>query len=173
MTKTHVEFEKLTQALALEAQSANLDYRLLRSLTGAIKEHETELNQSCVFWQMTFEAHLNSCLFRLCRVYDHQKRSINLGRWLAMINTNRDWFMEAAYKCRRPGSEYSGPPDAAQLTDDIAFASEKTNPLVRNLTAFRGNVLAHIGRRYVLRDRESPTGFNITYGDVKTLVVSR
>ena len=170
MAMSQKEFEKLTQALALEAQGANLDYQLWQSLTSATKQYETELNQSCVFWQMTFEAHLNSCLFRLYRVYDHQKSSINLGRWLAMIKTNPSWFAEAAYKGRRPDSEYSGPPNAAQLANDITFASDKANPLVKNLMAFRGNVLAHMGRKHVLRDRESPTGFKITYGDVKTLV---
>lgn len=170
MTNIVAEFERVTHALALEAQSANLDYQLWRSLMDVAPKYECELNQSRVFWSMTIEAHFNSCLFRLCRVYDHQKSSVNLGWWLAVIDKHQAWFTEAAYRSRRPGSEYGGQPDARQLAEDIAFASEKKNPLVKNLTAFRGNVLAHIGRRHTLRDRETPPGFNITYGDVKTLL---
>lgn len=170
MSKSNEEFEKLTQALALEAQSANLDHQLWRNLTSTPERHETEFNQSRVFWQMTFEAHFNSCLFRLCRLYDHQKCSFNLGRWLAIIKNNPNWFTSAAYKSCRPGSEYSGPPDPTQLAADIDYASYRTNPLVKNLTKFRSNVLAHMGRDYVLRDKGAPAIFKMTYGDVKTLV---
>jgi hypothetical protein len=170
MSKANEEFERLTEALALEAQSASLDFQLWRHLTSAIEQHEAEFNQSRVFWQMTFEAHLYSCLFRLCRLYDHQRSSFNLGRWLALIHSNPNWFTGAAYQSRRPGSDYCGPHDPKQLGADIAFASERTNPLVRNLTKFRGNVLAHMGRAYVLRDKGAPAIFKMNYGDVMTLL---
>lgn len=151
------DFRKLSVALAEEAQSARIDYKMYQDLVNAASEYEIVIQQSRAFWTMTVQALLNSAILRLCRIYDQQKSSMNLARWLKIIKHNQNWFKE--------------PLDLARLEHDIAYASN-TNPLVKNLTKYRGNVVAHMGENYVLDIHSTRKSFKLTYGNLKELFQS-
>lgn len=170
---TEAEFVKLTGTLAEEIQGANIDYTLYRDLHDACCNHAIVVQQSRAFWPMTLDAHINSAVLRLCRIYDTHKSSFNLRKWLRLIKANPRWFSEAAFEARKsnPISSYHGSPDPAQLELDIEFAGV-TNPLVKNLIAFRGNMVAHLGENWVLDRRNTRTSFRLTLGNLKTLATT-
>lgn len=150
------DFVNLTKALAEEIQSAHIDYQLYEDLSAAADENEIVVIQSRAFWTMTIQNHLNSAILRLCRVYDQQKSSMNLSKWLKIIKNNQKWFVKQ-------------PVDTIALDKDIEYASND-NPLVKNLTKYRGNVIAHIGENYVLDVRSTRKSFKLTHGNVKELL---
>ena len=170
---TESEFVKLTETLAAEIQRTNIDYRLYRDLSDACTSHAIVVQQSRVFWPMTLDAHLNSAVLRLCRIYDTHKSSFNLRKWLMLIKRNPAWFSESAFEARKsnPISTYHGSPDATQLESDIESASVN-NPIVKNLVAFRGNMLAHLGENWALNRRNARAAFRLTLGDVETLAAN-
>ena len=153
---TQVEFDELTKALALEFQSAVIDFQMYEDLAEAADAHPVVVAQSRAFWDMSIQSHLNSAILRLCRVYDQQVSSMNFAKWLRLIKGNPNWFK-------------GNKPDPTELDKDIEFASN-TNPQVQNLTKFRGTVVAHLGENYVLNVRNTRESFTLTFGDVKELL---
>ena len=152
---TEADFDKLTDALAFESQYAVVDYRMYTDLSKAAEENEIVVIQSRAFWTMTIDAHLNSAMLRLCRIYDHQASAMSLLKWLKLIKQNSKWLRE--------------PADPNQLDKDIEYVSNE-NAKVENLTKYRGNVVAHLGANYVLDFRNTRTSFKLTYGDVEELI---
>ena len=164
------EFAELAKALAQEIQGANVDYRMYRDLQKTCAENPVVVQQSCPFLPMTIDAHLNSAVLRLCRVYDTEKSSLNLRSWLGQIKANPDWFTEAAFQTRKsnPISEWPGTPDVTQLEADITYAG-MSNPVVKNLILFRGNMFAHLGESWVLNRRDAKGSFKVTLDDIANL----
>ncbi len=152
---TKPDFDKLTDALAFRAMCAVIDYQMYENLMKAAEENEIVVNQSRVFWKMTIDAHLNSAVLRLCRVYDQQRSSMNLSKWLRLLKHNPNWLRDSA--------------DPTQLERDMEYVSEQ-NLKVKNLTTYRGNVVAHLGENYVLDLRNTRQSFKLTYGDLKELL---
>lgn len=153
---TTSDFEELTRSLAIEIQSALIDYTMYENLAKGADAHPTVVDRSRAFWDLTIQSHLNSAILRLCRIYDQQVSSMNLAKWLKLIKCNPAWFMGKSI-------------DIAQLDEDIKYASNH-NPLVDNLTRYRGNVIAHLGENYVLNYRNTKHSFKLTYGDIKDLL---
>ncbi len=150
------EFGQLTRSLAVEIQSATIDYTMYENLAKAADAHLDVVTQSRAFWDLTISSHLNSAILRLCRVYDQQVSSMNLAKWLRLIKGNTSWFTRSSL-------------DLGKLDEHIAYASNK-NILVKNLTLFRGNVVAHIGQNYVLNYRDTQNSFKLTHGNLKELL---
>ena len=155
---TQHDFEELTNSLAMEIQSATIDYRMYEDLAKAADAHPIVVIQSRAFWNMTIQSHLNSAILRLGRVYDQQASSMNLAKWLRLIKEQPSWFTKEAL-------------DSAKLDQDISYASNK-NLKIENLTKYRGNVVAHLGQNYVLNFRNTRHSFNLSHGDVKELLES-
>jgi hypothetical protein len=152
---SQADFDKLTDALAFESQHAVIDYRMYRDLAKAAEDNEIVVNQSRAFWEMTIDAHLNSAMLRLCRIYDQQASAMSLLKWLKLIKQNSKWLRD--------------PVDPNQLKEDIEYVSKK-NTKVDSLTKYRGHVVAHLGAKYVLNFRNTRASFKLTYGDVKELI---
>jgi HEPN superfamily AbiU2-like protein len=167
-TMTEAEFDEFTNKLKEEIPSACIDYKMYRDLHEACVGHEIIVQQSKAFWPMTLDAHLNSAVLRLCRIYDTQKSSLNLAYWLKTIRDNPQWFSASAFRTRHADRNYYGQPGKEQLTKDIEFASE-ANPIVKNLIKFRGSLIAHIGENYVLKRFNAHESFKVTLSDLETL----
>ncbi len=165
---TEAEFDEFTNKLKKEIPSACIDYKMYRDLRNACVEHEIVVQQSRAFWPMTVDAHLNSAVLRICRIYDTQKSSLNLVYWLKTIRDNPHWFSESVFRTRHADRNYYGQPDKEQLTKDIEFASEG-NLTVKNLIKFRGSLIAHIGENYFLKRFNAHESFKVTLGDLETL----
>ena len=165
---TEAEFDCFTAKLSEEIPAACIDYQMYSDLHNACVDHGIVVEQSKAFWPMTVDAHLNSAVLRICRVYDTQKNSLNLAYWLKTIRDNPQWFTEAAFRARHADRDYHGPPDKEQLVVDIAFASE-ANPTVKKLIKFRGSLVAHIGQNYVLKRFNAHETCKVTFGDLEAL----
>jgi AbiU2 len=162
------EFGEFTKKLAAEIPAACIDYQMYRDLHNACVDHQIVVQQSRTFWPMTLDAHLNSAVLRICRIYDTQKSSLNLAYWLKAIRDNPRWFTESAFYARHPDRRYEGQPNHDQLAADIRFAS-KANPRVKDLIMFRGSLVAHIGQNYVLKRFNVHKSFKVTLGDLEGL----
>src|ERR1700749_3511984 len=98
--KSSEEFEKLLVSLANELVNANIFYKLHSDLISSISEYEKEFNEASTFWTLTFQSHLDAALFRLCRVYDTDRRANSLGNLLDTIKANLYIFEEVNFRER-------------------------------------------------------------------------
>jgi hypothetical protein len=170
---TEEDFRKLSDAIAHEVVLANVDYRMYEDLKQACDKHGLVVDYSGPFWPMTVDAHLNSVILRLCRVYDTERNSLNLSAWLRTIQQNLHWFTPAAFETRKtnPDSEYPGDLDVAQLKCDLQHARPKSNSVVRSLIQFRGNMFVHLGESWVLRPSWRSTRIPIdSYGPARSSI---
>jgi hypothetical protein len=160
--KDSAEFERLLKALSDDIVDAHIHYRLYEELIRAIEKYPFVVHQSNVFWTFTLQAHLNSCVYALIRAYDQDSRSLHLRSWLITIQENLQLFDDAAFRERLKDNPYVASlaedprkPDSVVLADDIAACSS-TDAIVKKLTIYRGNRIAHRGARFLLSslDRE-------------------
>ena len=175
--QSSVEFEHLLDALANELVDANIHFKLYDDITGRIAEFQQELNQSNTFWSLTFQAHLDASVFRLCKIYDQNSRSLNLRNLLDTINGNLGIFDQANFRERLKDNPYveslsadSRKPDEPQLQQDLRFVSDD-NSLVKNLTVWRNNFFAHRSTNHVIKKGDLSGNYPLTISDVESLLV--
>jgi hypothetical protein len=176
MIKSSEEFESLLDALTDELVNANIFFRLYDDLTNAIAEYEREFNQSHTFWKLTFQAHLDASLFRLCRVYDKTAHSLSLRNLLDTIKGNLDLFEVSSFKKRLKDNPFveslaltARKPDIKQLDVDIDYVSTN-NPLVRNLILWRNKIFAHRDARNVIVKERVAVSYPLTISDISELL---
>jgi len=143
MIRDSKEFGQLLKALADEMVSAWFHFRLYSDLKSDVNNYVTELNQSLAFWSLTFRAHIDTVLSRLCRIYDQHSSSLNLRNFLDTILANINIFDVEHFRERLKDNPFvdslaSGPtkPDIEQLKKDIHYVSE-ANPSVKTLLIWR------------------------------------
>src|SRR5207245_10033820 len=91
------EFHRLLFALVDELVDAQIHFNLYQDLVAAIPEYSTEFNQSNTFWSLTFSAHLDATVLRICKAYDQYRcdnPSLNLTSLLEKIDDNRHLFAD-------------------------------------------------------------------------------
>jgi hypothetical protein len=168
--RSQADFENLTDALAKEAQGACIDYRLYRDVQDACCEFATVTRQSPAFWDATVNAHLNSAILRLCRIYDTHKKTLNLARWLTIIKDNREWFADKEFE-RRTGRQRQHSESGvlkSEVDAEIRLA-QPSNRLVKNLLKLRNNIVAHAGEDFALLKDKGQSAIELTLGDLETL----
>jgi hypothetical protein len=172
------EFKRLLEALVDELIDARDHFRLHQDLDAAIPEYQAEFNQSAAFWTFTLSAHMDATLLRLCKAYDlyERKPSLNLRNFLETIKANLHLFDEANFRERLKNNVFvdslardSRRPDAAQLKKDLESVTN-ANPLVRNLTVWRNNYLAHRSRTSALNAKGLAATNPLLFSDIKTLI---
>jgi hypothetical protein len=171
------EFQNLLEALASELVEANIHFKLYADLTGVISEYQEEYNQSTAFWSLTFQAHLDVAVFRLCKIYDQHTKALNLKNLLDTIKANIFVFDTRNFRERLKDnpfveslSDESRKPDEKQLETDLVYVSEE-NPLVKHLIVWRNNFFAHRSAKNVITKRNLAEDFPLTIPDVKELLV--
>ena len=154
--KSGEELEKLLDALANDIVDANVYYRLFTGLKSSIEEHSKEVGQSNTFWSLGMQAIKDAYLFRLCRIFDQNAKTLNLVNLLDTIKSNLQFFQETHFKERLKGNAFVDSlaegvkiPSPEELQADIEFAG-RTNPIVRKLMVWRGNAYAHKGAQIAL-----------------------
>jgi AbiU2 len=166
--KTAEELSRLFNALAKEIVDANIYYQLFFGLTEEQQSSKIVFNQSCVFWSLTFDALKEAILIRLCRVYDQESSSLNLVNLLLTIQSNLHFFEEQHFRDRLHNNAFVDSltkvdrmPSKEDINADIKYASNE-NQLVKKLTLWRGNIIAHrgakisLGKVSVLEDNPLP-----------------
>jgi hypothetical protein len=177
--KDSAEFRRLLEALVDELIDAHDHFRLHQDLNAAIPDYQVEFNQSAGFWTFTLSAHMDATLMRLCRSYDlyeGKRPSLNLRNFLDTIENNLHFFEEPSFRERLKNNAFvaslaadARKPDAAQLQADRESVST-ADPLVKKLTIWRNNHVAHRSRSNAL----DPKGFAkqnlILYSEIKALI---
>ncbi|MGD1018324.1 MAG: hypothetical protein ABSA12_03285 [Verrucomicrobiia bacterium] len=153
--KDYKEFASKLEALIVDYVYTESIFRQRVSLYHYLTKHADEFNTAKTFWNLTFRAHDDAILIRLCRLYDQHPAALSLRRILLTIKDNPDFFDKTKFQERFKDEPYVetatrsvGQPDADQLAKDIEFASAN-NPLVAKLDKSRGRVVAHRDPRSV------------------------
>lgn len=170
------EFERLMEGLAEDIVYTNIHYRLYCDLTESVKKYEREFNQSPTFWKLTFNAHMDAWLLRLCRAYDQEKNSLHLYNWLKIIQDNLNLFESNEFKDRLQDNPFveslatnAKKPDSKQLSTDLRLVSKK-NSLVQKLIKIRHTVLAHKGGQLTIDGRDFLKEQSFKHSEIITLI---
>ena len=154
-------FQRLLNAVALELVDANIAFRMHSDLIAAYEADRGEaMRQAWTFWSLTIQAHIDSAVFRLCRIYDQDRRNLGLRGFLDTIKANQHLFSREQFAVRvqdRPQAQVLidnfTPLDAQDVDADMAYATRATNPVVDRLIAIRHNYYSHRNARDVVDDR--------------------
>ena len=89
------EFKRFLNKLWDELYWANFYYDIFKQASRLCKEHEHAVKFSPVFWRSTLRAHCQTALVFLHRIYDQNRESFNLHRFLLTVRENREIFESA------------------------------------------------------------------------------
>jgi hypothetical protein len=162
MTKN--EAHKLFESLMDDLLQASQHLCIARAYRALVKEFADEIKKTPDFWGLTYWAHIDAAIFRLCRVYDTS--GFSLEKLLREIQQNstiydakklNEHYAKLPRACRRQVQEIKPKPLA---TDILQVASD--NPLVGMLREWRNKRFSHktppdvyapekLGRDYPLR----------------------
>jgi hypothetical protein len=133
--------------------------------------HRLEMGQTPVFWNFTLNAHLESVIFRLVRLYDQEKSGLKLKRFLLTVKTNLEYFSEQAIQERLPAdlSLLSRKMNPATLGNDIRRVSEDRDPLVCRLWKLRNGSISHMSPNPVRLGNRS-TQLGLKPKEIETLL---
>lgn len=154
------EFERLLKALALELVDANIPFKMHTNLIAAYESESGEaMRQSWTFWSLTIQAHLDSAVFRLCRIYDQNNKRLGLRGLLHTIHSNKHLFSRDQFAARMEGRAHAErliaayePLDPRQIEADMDYVTRATNPIVDRLIAIRHNYYSHRNAEDVVAD---------------------
>ncbi len=151
------QFKLLTQSIAYDMQTLSFHWKLYRDLRSAVEQYETELNESRTFWSLTFDAHRDASLFRICRLYDQHTSTLNLKNWLVALRDNPQFFSSQSTPCETT---------LATDIDSVSAADQTVNKIVR----LRNNAIAHVAIKPIVAQQLKSENCNIPFADVDALV---
>lgn len=176
MNLAEEEFDRLLEDLANDIWKAGQHFNLHYNLRKAVKDYNRVFNEANAFWSLTIESNLDSCMFRLCRLYETEKSALHLHNWLVLIKKNVHLFEPTKFKERLKKNPYvdslanSGvQPDVKQLEKDLHDTS-MNNPLVRRLYMLRCNVYAHKNAKGAAKGKNWLKDYPFNYDEIESLI---
>ena len=170
------KFKDFLGVLWDELYWANFYYEIFKETARLCKEHEEIFNLSPFFWHFTLRAHCQTALVYLHRIYDQNKQSFNLHRFLITVRNNREIFDSTAVRKRRENDPHAddlmraiGKLDLAQLDRDVLFSSNE-NPKVKNLNTWRDRVTFHKDERELFRQKPFEHDHPLPFADIDELL---
>jgi hypothetical protein len=166
------EFERLRDRIDLETSDAADHFYLLKGLDESSEDYCLEMNESSTFWHLTFIAHRDAVLSRLCLLYDQYDGALSLGRFLLTVKANRALFSDAACRERLIGNPHvdalvhDRAIDDSELDREVASVSD-ADPLVAKLSRLRNKVISHTDADTV---RRGTPRFWLPVQDIETLL---
>lgn len=151
------EFQRLLHTLALELVDANISFKLHTNLIAAYESDRGEaMRQAWTFWSLTIQAHVDSAILRLCRIYDQDDKNLGLRGFMHTIQSNPHLFSKEQFAARVQGRPHLlgafAPLDPKQIEVDMAYVTCATNPLVDRLIKIRHNYYSHRNAKDVVAD---------------------
>lgn len=151
------EFQRLLHTLALELVDANISFKLHTNLIAAYESDRGEaMRQAWTFWSLTIQAHVDSAILRLCRIYDQDDKNLGLRGFMHTIQSNPQLFSKEQFAARVEGRSHLlgafAPLDPKQIAVDMEYVTRATNPLVDRLIAIRHNYYSHRNAKDVVAD---------------------
>ena len=170
------KFRDFLNVLWDELYWANFYYDIFREAGRLCKEHEEVFKLSPYFWHFTLRAHCQTALVYLHRIYDQNRESFNLHRFLLTVRDNPGVFCPAEVRKRLGGSPQAadlmqaiGMLDTIQLGRDIEFSSNE-NPKVANLNRWRNRVTFHKDERELFRQTPFEQEYPLPFSDIDELL---
>ena len=174
--ETPEQFGRFLHILWDELYWANFYYDMFKETGRLCTEHKDVFSTSPFFWHFTLKSHCQTALVYLHRVYDQNKQSFNLHRFLLTVGENRRIFDSTAVRARRAGDSHVedlirsiGVLDLAQLDRDIAFSSN-TNPMVANLNQWRDRITFHKDERELFRQKPFEDDHPLPFATIEQLL---
>ncbi len=153
------KFRGFLRKLWDELYWANFYYEILNELSRLCRAHTQAVDCSPVFWNYTLRAHYQTSMVHLHRIYDQNRESFNLHRFLLTVRENREMFDSASVRKRRESDPHAdqlmraiGKLDLVQLDRDLLFSSNE-NPEVKNLNTWRNRVTFHNDEQELFRQK--------------------
>ncbi len=154
------EFQRILRALALELVDANISFKLHTNLLAAYEsESRAAMREAWTFWSLTIQAHLDSAVFRLCRIYDQNNKRLGLRGFMHTIQSNPHLFSKEQFSPRMDGRanadrliEAFAPLGPRQIEVDMDYVTRTSNPMVNRLIAIRHNYYSHRNAEDVVAD---------------------
>lgn len=147
--ESEAEFERLLDHIAFETFRAHDHWSVLSGLDAAMAEYETEMIQSQGFWAYTMNAHRDTVLFHLTRLYDQRAGALSLGSFLMTVKAQSSYFTQECFRRRLAGNPYvEGLVTSVRSIDETQLQQEvdevsKSDPLVSPLVALRNRYISH------------------------------
>ena len=157
-----------------ELTHADVHYIIAKGLAQSGQQYSKEFIFSPVFWRFTYQAHIESVFYYLCKIYDQHDSAFHLRRLLEIVKQNIALF-EADNFARRLGKnaeeeiKFYKSIDQHQLQDDYDFVSKK-NPLVDKLKRWRDNVFAHRNPKQILSQKPFETNHPFPFSEIEFLI---
>jgi hypothetical protein len=154
------EFRRLLHVLALELVDANIAFKIHTNLIAAYQSESGDaMRQAWTFWSLTIQAHLDSAVLRLCRIYDQNAKNLGLRGFMHTIQSNPHLFSKEQFAARMEGRPHAdslieafAPLDSKQIEVDMAYVTRASNPTVDRLIAIRHNYYSHRNANDVVAD---------------------
>lgn len=173
---TYKQFAEFIRVLWDELYWADVYYGIFKEGSKLLKRYETAFNNARFFWHCTLQAHRQTALVYVHRLYDQNADSFNLHRFLLTIRNRPEIFDANAVRKRRAMDPHAdrliksiGPIDIAQLERDIEFCSDK-NPMVKILKTWRDRMTFHKDERELFRDTPFEKDYPLFLGDIDILI---
>lgn len=174
MKYSEEEFKQLLEGLISNLLNARHHYKLYQNLQAALSEYEREINQCIAFWGLTLDAHKETSLLNLCRVYDGNSKSLSLAEFIKIIQGHTELFDISKFRERLKDNPYVDSlaqterlPKQEELNQELDLVSN-SDPLVRKLTILRNNTIAHTNKDWLLASKEEPKP--LTWDEVNQLI---
>ena len=143
------ELGKRITALSNDVVTANIHWRMYNDLVEALHKYPLVQAQSNTFWHYTLQAHAETAIIHLCRVFDKREKGLNLLEWLRTIQKNLNLFETTEFKKRLADNAFVDNlandvrrPDRSTLDADIKNCAPN-DPLIKKLMFYRNNFFAH------------------------------
>lgn len=169
------EFKGLLEALVEELVEAREHFHLHQELSAAIPEYQDVFDLSVGFWSLTLNALIDATLVRLCKAYDlYRTNTLNLKSFLKMVDANLHLFDEPSFRERLKHNPYleslakDRESPTVRLKSDFSFVTDA--PVVKKLTIWRNNFVAHRSLRSALAPAEFTKAFPLTFAEINQLI---
>jgi hypothetical protein len=159
--RNSTEFQRILQTISLELVDANIAFNMHINLISAYQSESADaMRQAWTFWSLTIQAHLDSAVLRLCRIYDQDDKNLGLRGFIHTIQSNPHLFSKEQFAARMKSRanaesliEAFVPLDSRQIDVDMAYVTRASNPTVDRLIAIRHNYYSHRNAKDVVADR--------------------
>jgi hypothetical protein len=169
------EFKPLLEALVDELMEAREHFHLHQQLTAAIADNSDAFNFSVSFWHLTFRAHIDAALMRLCKAYDlYESNTLNLRNFLETVQAYPGIFDEPNFRERLKDNPYVDSlardleEPTGRLQEDLDFVTR--GQTVKKLTIWRNNYIAHKNRNAAVALANFSVQHPLTFAEIDNLI---
>jgi AbiU2 len=170
------EFDDLLRGLADDIVHAHIHYQLYRELHQSLCEHPLVTPQSNTLWQLTLNAHINTCMQSLCRGYDQDTKALHLRSWLLTIRENLHFFDQDEFRRRLKANPFvqslarmPRKPNQTILEEDIRLCSPR-DLLVKTLVIHRNSYVAHTDAKNIIAKRNPHDTYPLPFENFEGLL---